>query len=68
MSSELLLQEALLLETVELCMLRNRLHREVHRRMNCALIGKRHTPEEIKAYDEKTSAPVETVQGFTVEC
>lgn len=43
-------------QTLDLVMLRNLLHREIHRRIECVIIGKGHTEEEIKAYDEKAEA------------
>lgn len=40
-------------QTLELVMLRNLLQHEIQRRMECALIGRPHNEEEIRAYDEK---------------
>jgi hypothetical protein len=56
MNLELLLSEALILETVDLCHLRNRIYQELCLRAGLAIIGRGHTPEEIKAFDEKVAS------------
>ena len=42
--------------TLEVVMLRNLLHHEIERRLDCAMIGVPHTEREIEAHDEKTKA------------
>ena len=52
--------------TLEIVMLRNLLHHEIERRLDCAMIGVPHTEREIEAHDEKTKA-AQAVPGCDME-